>query len=80
MRRANIIKRDPSSGWAITFADLMGLLVSFFVMLTVLINQNNEQFAQSMRKAFKNEGGVNQIVIPMPAPARDEAYIAPMPQ
>jgi flagellar motor protein MotB len=73
-------KRDASSGWAITFADLMGLLVSFFVMLTVLMSQNNDKFADSMRKAFKNEGGVNAVIIPMPAPARGEAYKAPMPQ
>lgn len=73
-------KRDATSGWAITFADLMGLLVSFFVMLTVLMTQNKDDFTQSMRKAFKNEGGVNAVIIPMPAPARGEVYKAPTPQ
>jgi flagellar motor protein MotB len=59
-------KRDPSSGWAITFADLMGLLVSFFVMLTVLMTQNSEVFkssATAMRKAFKSG---HEIIITMP--------------
>ena len=65
------LKRDATSGWAITFADLMGLLVSFFVMLTVLISQNNEQFknsATTMRKAFIQDNGKSEIIIKMPIP------------
>jgi chemotaxis protein MotB len=42
-------------GWFVTFADLMGLLVSFFVMLVALSTQDHEKMhivAGSMRDAF----------------------------
>ena len=42
-------------GWFVTFADLMGLLVSFFVMLVAFSNQDAKQMravAGSMREAF----------------------------
>jgi len=42
-------------GWFVTFADLMGLLVSFFVMLVAFSNQDKEKMhiiAGSMREAF----------------------------
>src|ERR1700728_2854058 len=42
-------------GWFVTFADLMGLLVSFFVMLVAFSNQDARKMqavAGSMRDAF----------------------------
>ena len=42
-------------GWFVTFADLMGLLVSFFVMLVAFSNQDARKMqavARSMRDAF----------------------------
>lgn len=42
-------------GWFVTFADLMGLLVSFFVMLVAFSNQDAKKMhavAGSMREAF----------------------------
>ncbi len=42
-------------GWFVTFADLMGLLVSFFVMLTAFSTQDQQKLqavAGSMRDAF----------------------------
>ncbi len=42
-------------GWFVTFADLMGLLMSFFVMLVAFSTQNKAQMeivAGSMREAF----------------------------
>src|SRR5208282_4633041 len=42
-------------GWFVTFADLMGLLVSFFVMLVAFSNQDSKKMAAvagSMRDAF----------------------------
>ncbi|MGB7254390.1 MAG: flagellar motor protein MotB, partial [Xanthobacteraceae bacterium] len=41
-------------GWFVTFADLMGLLVSFFVMLVAFSNQDQQKLqivAGSMRDA-----------------------------
>ena len=48
-------------GWFVTFADLMGLLVSFFVMLVAFSNQDAKKMqavAGSMRDAF----GVQNVV------------------
>src|SRR6201991_1992833 len=48
-------------GWFVTFADLMGLLVSFFVMLVAFSNQDQKKLqivAGSMREAF----GVQTVV------------------
>jgi chemotaxis protein MotB len=48
-------------GWFVTFADLMGLLVSFFVMLVAFSNQDAKKVqavAGSMRDAF----GVQNVV------------------
>ena len=48
-------------GWFVTFADLMGLLMSFFVMLVAFSNQDQQKLqivAGSMRDAF----GVQQNV------------------
>src|SRR5271163_770472 len=48
-------------GWFVTFADLMGLLVSFFVMLVAFSTQDTKKVAAvagSMRDAF----GVQQSV------------------
>src|ERR1700761_5843963 len=42
-------------GWFVTFADLMGLLVSFFVMLVAFSSQDSQKVAAlsgSMRDAF----------------------------
>src|SRR5579863_921121 len=42
-------------GWFVTFADLMGLLMSFFVMLVAFSNQDQHKLqivAGSMRDAF----------------------------
>lgn len=48
-------------GWFVTFADLMGLLVSFFVMLVAFSNQDANKMravAGSMREAF----GIQDVV------------------
>src|SRR3979409_1379588 len=47
-------------GWFVTFADLMGLLLSFFVMLVAFSTQDKQKMqivAGSMRDAF----GVQQV-------------------
>ncbi len=48
-------------GWFVTFADLMGLLVSFFVMLVAFSNQDQQKLqivAGSMRDAFGTQNNV----------------------
>src|ERR1700674_5116218 len=42
-------------GWFVTFADLMGLMMSFFVMLVAFSNQDQQKLkivSGSMREAF----------------------------
>src|ERR1700743_1980837 len=48
-------------GWFVTFADLMGLLVSFFVMLVAFSSQDQQKLqivAGSMRDAFGVQNNV----------------------
>jgi chemotaxis protein MotB len=53
-------KRDDDAhtgghGWYVSFADLMGLMMSFFVMLVAFSNQDQQKLkivAGSMREAF----------------------------
>ena len=53
--RARKRQHGGGHGWFVTFADLMGLLVSFFVMLVAFSNQDQKKLqivAGSMRDAF----------------------------
>src|SRR5215469_9453829 len=61
MARKKQAAHSGGHGWFVTFADLMGLLVSFFVMLVAFSNQDQQKLqivAGSMRDAF----GVQQNV------------------
>lgn len=61
MARRNDGAHGGGHGWFVTFADLMGLLVSFFVMLVAFSNQDSRKMqavAGSMREAF----GVQDVV------------------
>jgi chemotaxis protein MotB len=73
-------------GWFVTFADLMGLLVSFFVMLVAFSNQDAKQMkavAGSMREAFgvqKNvrySGIVESEGLPTRTKIKNAAHIEP---
>jgi chemotaxis protein MotB len=73
-------------GWFVTFADLMGLLVAFFVMLAASSTQNQqklEAIAGSMRDAFgvqKNvrySGVVEVAGLPTRSQLRNAARIPP---
>ena len=53
-------------GWFVTFADLMGLLVSFFVMLVAFSTQDQAKLqvvAGSMRDAFGVQAIVDDLLI-----------------
>src|SRR5580658_3092774 len=55
MARRKEAAHGGGHGWFVTFADLMGLLVSFFVMLVAFSNQDQQKLqivAGSMRDAF----------------------------
>src|ERR1700749_3648192 len=73
-------------GWFVTFADLMGLLVSFFVMLVAFSNQDEHKLqvvAGSMRDAFGVQNNVRYSGIievqglPTRAKIKNAAHIPP---
>ena len=73
-------------GWFVTFADLMGLLVSFFVMLVAFSNQDARKMqavAGSMRDAFgvqtdaRESGIVESNGLPTRERLKNAAHIRP---
>src|SRR5690349_11758577 len=72
-------------GWFVTFADLMGLLLSFFVMLVAFSSQDKQKLqivAGSMRDAFgvqmvKFNGIVEQDGLPTRQSIKNVARIKP---
>jgi chemotaxis protein MotB len=73
-------------GWFVTFADLMGLLVSFFVMLVAFSNQDSRKVQAvtgSMREAFgvqtsaRYSGVVETEGLPTRAKIKYAAHIQP---
>ena len=82
-------KRDAHGGghgWFVTFADLMGLMMSFFVMLVAFSTMDNNKLkivAGSMRDAFgmQNEVRYSGIIesdgLPTRPKLKNTAHIAP---
>src|SRR6185312_1686340 len=72
-------------GWFVTFADLMGLMMSFFVMLVAFSTQDKQKMqivAGSMRDAFgvqqvRFNGIVEQDGVPTRASVKNVARINP---
>jgi chemotaxis protein MotB len=73
-------------GWFVTFADLMGLMMSFFVMLVAFSNQDQQKLkivAGSMREAFgvQSEARYSGIIesdgLPTRPKLKNTAHIAP---
>src|SRR5258705_3283663 len=73
-------------GWFVTFADLMGLMMSFFVMLVAFSNQDQQKLkivAGSMREAFgvQTEARYTAIVetdgLPTRPKLKNAAHIPP---
>ncbi|UTD29691.1 flagellar motor protein MotB [Bradyrhizobium sp. WD16] len=73
-------------GWFVTFADLMGLLMSFFVMLTAFSTQDQQKLkivAGSMREAFgvqteaRYSGVIESDGLPTRPKLRNAAHVPP---
>jgi chemotaxis protein MotB len=72
-------------GWFVTFADLMGLLMSFFVMLVAFSNQDQQKLqivAGSMREAFgvqaaRFSGVIESDGLPTRPKLKNAAHIPP---
>src|SRR3989475_7605685 len=73
-------------GWFVTFADLMGLMMSFFVMLVAFSNQDQQKLkivAGSMREAFgvqtdaRHTGIIESDGLPTRPKLKNTAHIPP---
>src|ERR1041385_9280359 len=73
-------------GWFVTFADLMGLMMSFFVMLVAFSNQDQQKLkivAGSMREAFgvqteaRYSGIIESDGLPTRPKLKNTAHIPP---
>ena len=73
-------------GWFVTFADLMGLMMSFFVMLVAFSNQDQQKLkivAGSMREAFgvqteaRYSGVIESDGLPTRPKLKNTAHIPP---
>jgi chemotaxis protein MotB len=74
-------------GWFVTFADLMGLLVSFFVMLVAFSTQDQAKLqvvAGSMRDAFgvqdrvRYSGIIEVLGLPTRPRQKNAAHVDPL--
>src|ERR1044071_8638862 len=85
MARKKAAGHGGGHGWFVTFADLMGLLVSFFVMLVAFSNQDQRKLqivAGSMREAFgvsttRYSGVIEVDGLPTRPKLKNAAQIAP---
>jgi chemotaxis protein MotB len=85
MARKKDAAHGGGHGWFVTFADLMGLLVSFFVMLVAFSTQDQAKLqvvAGSMRDAFgvqdRRYAGVIEILwLPTWPKLKNAAHISP---
>ena len=73
-------------GWFVTFADLMGLMMSFFVMLVAFSNQDQQKLkivAGSMREAFgvqteaRYSGVIESDGLPTRPKLKNSAHVPP---
>jgi chemotaxis protein MotB len=85
MAKRRVRSHITGHGWYITFADLMGLLVSFFVMLVAFSNQDQQKLqivAGSMRDAFgvqqpRYSGVIEAQGLPTRPRLKNAAHIPP---
>ncbi|WP_067862195.1 OmpA/MotB family protein [Neptuniibacter marinus] len=74
--KTTLIEENETADWLYTFADLMTLLLVFFVLLFSLSNIEIERFqiaSRSLNEAFQGESGANSIIeFPHEAPVKPE--------
>jgi len=85
-RRNGATGTAGGNGWFVTFADLMGLMMSFFVMLVAFSNQDQQKLkivAGSMREAFgvqteaRYSGIIESDGVPTRPKLKNTAHIPP---
>lgn len=73
--KQELLDENETGGWIYTFADLMTLLLVFFVLLFSLSSVEAERFEETMRSlndALKGEGANSVIDLPHDAPVKTE--------
>ncbi|EAR61033.1 OmpA/MotB family protein [Neptuniibacter caesariensis] len=74
--KKELIEEEDNAGWIYTFADLMTLLLVFFVLLFSLSSVEVDRFEKAMRSlndAFQGEDGANSVIeLPHEAPVKTE--------
>lgn len=66
MTGARLIKRRGVPPWAVTFADMMALLVALFVMMLSFSEMNLQRYKQivvSMQESFTPDAFVRQVLV-----------------
>ncbi|MCP4597253.1 OmpA family protein [Neptuniibacter sp.] len=74
--KKTLLEEDDSGGWIYTFADLMTLLLVFFVLLFSLSSVEAERFEKAMRslnQALQGDDGANSVIdLPHEAPIKTD--------
>jgi len=74
--KKNLIEEEEGASWIYTFADLMTLLLVFFVLMFSLSSVESERFEKTIRslnQAFQGDDGANSIIdLPHNAPVKAE--------
>lgn len=77
MSTREIIQEDQDPGWMMTYADLMTLLLVFFVLLFSISTVKKEQFASTIRSFQLAIGESGGSLIPLPEELRAPAQALP---
>lgn len=74
--KQSLLEEKDSADWLYTYADLMTLLLVFFILLFSLSSVETERFEQTVRalnEAFQGTAGANSIIeLPHEAPVKTE--------
>ncbi len=79
-KKATKAQKENSERWVLTYADVMNLLLIFFIILFAISQVNQakaEQLSQSLNKAF-GSSGYNRSIIPFPDDNGDSLIIEPL--
>ncbi len=77
MSTRRLVEEDQDPGWMMTYADLMTLLLVFFVLLFSISTVKKEQFASTIRSFQLAIGESGGSLIPLPEELRAPAQTLP---
>jgi chemotaxis protein MotB len=68
--RNPLLEEDEGPGWIITFADMVTLLLVFFILLFTMSSVEMERFELAMQSIQRSLGDSNNSLIPLPNEAQ----------